>query len=351
MNKIIRYAIISILGLALLAGCGKDEPSPIAPPTNTVTSQIANTPSAAATDTTAPQGPAAPVQDTAAPSTTAPTVVAPTSAAAPTDTAVSAQPVEAAAIVNGQPIPLADYEAQVALAEASFSRQMSYVDKDERAAALGQVHRQVLDWMIDQMLIEQAATRLGIVVEDAVVEAEFAKAKGSDASQFAKWLKDNGLTEETFRERLRSELLGTKMRDAVTEYLPGKIEQVRLRHILVASAEEANSILRQIRTNDDFVRMAQQHSLDLGTRDSGGELGFYPRGVLSPEIDRVAFNMVVGQISDVIGTAFGYHIIQVLERDAQREVSPEMSIALQQQAFMDWLSAERARAAIEYIVE
>ena len=65
-------------------------------------------------------------------------------------------------------------------------------NKEEREAAVRQVHRQVLDWMIDQMLIEQAAARLGIVMDDAAVEAEFAKARGNDANQFAKWLKDLG---------------------------------------------------------------------------------------------------------------------------------------------------------------
>jgi len=60
---------------------------------------------------------------------------------------------------------------------------------------------------------------------------------------------------------------------------------------------------------------------------------------------------VVGQISDVISTAFGYHIIQVLERDPQHPVSPEMAIALQQQAFMDWLAAERTKSSIEYLVD
>lgn len=127
------------------------------------------------------------------------------------------------------------------------------------------------------------------------------------------------------------------------------MEQVHLRHILVASEQEARQILAQIKTNDDFVRLAKLHSIDMGTRESGGDLGFYPRGVLSPEIDRVAFNIVVGQISDVIQTSFGYHIIQVLERDPAREVTEEMMLALRQEAFMSWLEAERARAQIEYL--
>ncbi len=63
----------------------------------------------------------------------------------------------------------------------------------------------------------------------------------------------------------------------------------------------------------------------------------------------MAFNIVVGQVSDVIHTSFGYHILQVLERDPAREVTAEMMLALRQEAFMSWLEAERARAQIEYL--
>jgi foldase protein PrsA len=271
---------------------------------------------------------------------------------APASTATVAPQVEAAAMVNGEPIPMSEYEAQVALAEAAFRRQMGNNPQlDDPDAALQQVRRQVLDWMVDQKLMEQAAERLGVSVSPERVDAEFARAQGDNPVQFSEWLEDNGLTAQDFRVKLRAELLGTKMRDTVTEYLPEKMEQVHLRHILVNSRSQAESILDQIHSNEDFVRLAKEYSKDMSTRDNGGDLGFYPRGVLSPEIDRVAFNMVVGQVSDVIQTAFGYHIIQVLERSPQRELTPQMERALRQQMFMDWLAAERAKAEIVYLIE
>ncbi len=360
MNKI-AWWVTSLLCLSLLAGCGGEAVTPIAPAT--ATAATGNTPAVAATDTTAPStaAPSTAAPDTAATlarpttaNTTAPTAAPVTTAptiAAPTNTAVSAAPGEAAAIVNGEALPLADYEAQVALAHGSFNAQMAYANKDEQKAAAAQLRYQVLEWMIDEMLIQQAANNLGIVVDEALVEAEFAQAKGDDAAAFAKWLQDNNLTEESFREQIRSELLGAALLEAVTEFLPEKMEQVRLRHILVASESEAREILSQIKSPNDFTRLAQQYSLDLGTAESGGDLGFYPRGVLAPELERVAFGMVVGQVSDVVSTTYGYHIIQLLERDPQRELSPEMTVALQQQAFTDWLAAERARATIEYLVD
>jgi len=254
--------------------------------------------------------------------------------------------------VNGQPVPLVEYQTQVALAEAFFKKQeMPGLSAAEKEAALRQVRRQVLDWMIDQLLIEQTAVRMGARVSEAQVDAEFAKAKGNDPAQFERWLKENGLTAESFKAKLHSELLGAAVRDAVTSYIPSRMEQVCVRHILVSSENEARQILRQIKSNEDFTRLAKQYSKDMGTRETGGDLGFYPRGVLSPEIDKVAFSLVVGQISDVIRTNFGYHIIQVTQRDLAREITPEMMIALRQEAFMHWLEAERAKAKIEYLIE
>lgn len=372
MKKILVYSmILFLLCSAVFSGC-KDkktpEPTPALtalptdtalPATPTTTSPVPTvapsetaTPAAAEITPTATQAVATEPTATSVPSWT-PTSLPVVETPSPTPIATSATPkIAAAALVNGEPIPLAEFEQQVMLAESYYRKQAgSKPTGAESIEALRQVRRQVLDWMIDQLLIEQAARRLSITISEEQVETELQKAKGDDAEHFARWLKENGLTGETFRAKLRSELLGAAMRDAVTAYIPSKMEQIRLRHILVGSEAEARQVLRQIRSNEDFARLAKEHSLDMGTRDNGGDLGYYPRGILSPEIEKVAFNLVIGQISDVIQTAFGYHIIQVTDRNLQKEVSPQQMIALRQQAFLDWLLAERAKAKIEYLVD
>lgn len=313
-------------------------------PTATTAAPAAETP-VPATDTAI----AMPTNTAAASATDMPTELSsPTAAMTPTELVAQG---DAAARVNGEALPMADYLAQIDLAQSSFRKQRNPSQGDDTEAALAQVRHQVLEWMIDQMLIEQAAHRMGITVAPDEIEAELVRARGDDPVQFAQWLQANNMTEATFRAKLESELLGAKMRDAVTDYLPEAMEQVQVRHILVDSREEGERLLVQIKSNNDFERLAKAHSLDMGTRENGGNLGYYPRGVLSPEIDRVAFNLVTGQISNVIQTSFGYHIIQVLDRQPERPLATEMLVALRQQAFMDWLAAERGRAEIEYLVE
>ena len=372
LKKTLLFLLICCISLATLAGCKKEadptaEPDPTAPAIATQAASDTATlvvkepvATAAAANPTATTAATNPTVATAAsgPTATAGSASAPTKEAAmPTTTPVPADPtvpvgppVAAAALVNGRPIPLGDYEAQVALATESFTKHAGASGADG-AAALQQVRRQVLSWLVDQEIIEQAAERLHVVISDEMIDQEVAKVRDNDPAQFARWLQDNGLTEEGFREKLREELVGTEVRNAVTEYLPTHMEQVRLRHILLGSRSEAENVLKQIKSVDDFENLARLYSQDMGTRETGGDLGFYPRGVLSPEIDRVAFNLVLGQISDVIQTSYGYHIVQIMERSAQREVPEAMLLALRQQAFMDWLEAERGRTEIEYLID
>jgi len=82
------------------------------------------------------------------------------------------------------------------------------------------------------------------------------------------------------------------------------------------------------------------------TRGSGGDLGYIPRGVMSPALDEVAFSLQVGEYSGVISCETGLHIIQVTEVDARRTVSDAYWPAVQQRAFDDWLARRRAEATI-----
>ena len=296
------------------------------------------------------------------PSSTSIPTSAPTSAAvlAPTETQVPTLPVDtptatitiaAAALVNGQPIPLDEYETQVSLAMATLSQQQSFdQNTEEGRAALVQLRRQVLDWMIDQVLIDQAAAREGISIPEDKVEAEMTRLIGDDTAKFEEWLKANKLTRESFKAQLRRELLGAALQEHVVGSLPPVVEQVHARHILVMSEAEAMDILIKLRAGEDFAALAKQYSQDRGSRDMGGDLGFFPRGVMPAEIEAVAFALAPGQTSGIVKTNFGYHIIQVVEKDPSRKVSDEMLAAWRQRTFMQWLELQRASATIEYLI-
>ena len=104
-------------------------------------------------------------------------------------------------------------------------------------------------------------------------------------------------------------------------------EQVRVRHILIdarscEAEKQSAQLLEQARApGADFVALAQQHSQDPGSARRGGDLGFFERGKMAPEFDKAAFSLTrPGEVSDVVRTQFGYHIIRLEERrPASRE--------------------------------
>ena len=258
--------------------------------------------------------------------------------------------VSAAAVVNGQLIPLLEYETQVALALDYLSQQQNFdTDTEEGKASLVQLRRQVLNWVIDQALIEQAADREGIHVSQEELEAEIARLTGDDLAKFEEWLQANGLTHDSFRSQLHRELIGAALQERLVGSLPSTVEQVHARHILVMSEAEAMEVLIKLRSGESFATLAQQYSRDMGSRDIGGDLGFFPRGVMLPEIEATAFALQPGQKSGVLKTVFGYHVIEVVQRDPAREVPEEMLAAYRKRTFLKWLDSERAAATIRYL--
>jgi parvulin-like peptidyl-prolyl isomerase len=286
---------------------------------------------------------------TSVPTLPAQQTAVPTSPVTPANT--PAQAANAAALVNNQPVSLQEYEAQVALAVSALSDQQSFDPQTtEGQAALLQLRRQILDSMIDQTLIEQAAAREGVVVPMEKVEAEMNRLIGDDPVKFDDWLKTNDMTRESFKAQLQHQLLSAAFQEYIVGSSAPEVEQVHVRHILVTTEAEAMDVLVKLRAGESFATLAQEYSQDRATKDQGGDLGFFPRGIMPVEIEQVAFALDPGQVSGIVESDFGYHIIEVLEKDPKRQLSEEMLTAWRQNKFLEWLEAQRATAKIEYLV-
>jgi parvulin-like peptidyl-prolyl isomerase len=345
-RRLILFGLLILL-LALTAACRQE------PPTG-----AAETPPAG--EIAAPQEEAAAVP-TAIPS---PTSVPPT----PTPT----EPM--AALVNGQPVFLADYDRELARyvqateageqggggAEETPQAESEVVEVVPEADATPEVdHRtQVLDALIERELILQAAAAAGVIVDPTAVETriEELRASAGEAGNFDAWLEANLYTEEEFREALAAEMVTVQMVDLVTAAVPQTIEQVRARYIQVNDLALAQDLINRIRNGDDFAFLAQQNSLDRVTGENGGDLGFFaPGSLLVGEVEAAAFALQPGETSDVI-TATGtdglpiYYIVQVTERDPNRAVTADMRYSMLQQTFGAWLDTLWSQATIERFV-
>ncbi|MGC8827210.1 MAG: SurA N-terminal domain-containing protein, partial [Anaerolineae bacterium] len=203
--------------------------------------------------------------------------------------------------VNGQAIGRQEFERQVARFEAAMIGQ-GYDFSGEAGKELDQqIRRQVLEAMIDEMLITQAAQAAGVTVTDEVVQQRLQNdiaAVGSEEA-FRAWLSQNGMTMEEYQAMTRSTIITEEMVRRLANTLPQTMPQVHVRQILVATEAEAQALRQQLEAGVDFAELARAHSLDESTRGQGGDLGFVPlgEGVLLPAVEEAVKGLSAGQIA------------------------------------------------------
>jgi len=277
----------------------------------------------------------------------------PSATATPVPPTATVEP-ELAARANGEPIYAADYQAELERYEASLRARDIDPSSQEGQEKLAQAREQLLDVMIEQVLIEQAAQKAGVEVTVAEVDQYMqdmaAEAGGEEA--FRAKLEAWGETYEGAKQEVRAQLIGMAMTERVVSDVPQSTEQVHARHILVDTVEEARSLHAQLEAGADFVALARAHSQDTSTRENGGDLGYFPRGILvASEVEEAAFSLQPGQFSDVVSSTLGYHIVQVVERDPDRSISPENVQLLREKAVQEWIRGLWAQAEVDRFVE
>lgn len=257
----------------------------------------------------------------------------PTEVPSPTPT-----PQPLALVVNGEGVPLAEYEASLKqLQEAQAQMGLTSTPEEQR--------RMVLDDLIAATLLAQAAFKEGFTLDDAALDeqiAALAQQRGG-MSALQDWMSRMGYDEASFRSALRRSLAAAWMRDTIAAQVPERAEQVHARQILLMTPETAQQVLNQIRAGANFATLAFGYDLT-----TGGDLGWFPRGYLTqPAVEEAAFALQPGEVSEIIQTELGYHILQVLERETDRPLSPDARLTLQRKALEAWLQQARSQAQIE----
>ncbi|NOY98523.1 MAG: hypothetical protein GXP40_04870 [Chloroflexi bacterium] len=250
----------------------------------------------------------------------------------------TATSVPMAAIVNDEGITMVEFQAELERFQASQTALGNDLPADEAG-------QRVLDDLIDQVLLAQGARAAGFELDEAVLQSRLdalaEKAGGADA--LSTWQADHGYTSETFRLALRRAIEAAWMRDQIISAVPSTAEQVHVQQILLYNEDTAREVQTQLTSGADFDTLAATY--DPVTR---GELGWFPRGyLLEPKIEEAAFALQAGQVSDVIVTDVGFHIIMLVEREMQHPLSPDAYLTLQDRALMDWLRQQRTQSTIE----
>jgi parvulin-like peptidyl-prolyl isomerase len=251
--------------------------------------------------------------------------------------------------VNGQFVLLEEYEARLAEYEAMGG---NVSEGSEAPRNLTQVGHDVLESMIDLVLVEQAAAFMGLTVEDeevvARVKADIEAGGGQVA--FDDWLVATGKTEESYVRLVRQSMVTQRVMDAIASGVAHEFEQVHARHIAVQTEEEAQAIADSLAEGAGFAAVARELSQDDATREVGGDLGWFSRGLVEPELEEAAFALQPGEVSQPVFYGDAYHVVQVVEREAERRLPQELRARLVLAAFEEWLDEERYKADIQRLV-
>ena len=272
-------------------------------------------------------------------------------AVATVDAAEQKQPaLEKAAVINGTVITKNEYNREVNLFVDRMARQGRPIDDSQ----LANIKSEILDSLINRELLYQESQKTGIVVQPREMADELTAIKKRFASEdeFKKAISRMDLTEATLTAQIEKRLAIQKLIDkqvadkiVVTDVeskqyytanpqlfkQPG---EVRASHILIKldpAADEAkkaeaqtkiNMIQQKLRNGEDFAELAKTSS-EGPSSVKGGDLGFFKRGQMVKPFEDAAFALEPNEVSEIVQTRFGYHIIKVVDKKPERTVDYE----------------------------
>lgn len=257
---------------------------------------------------------------------------------------VSAELPDVVARINGDAISRTDLESALAQMQARVGQPVPAEQRDR-------VLRSVLDQLIAfRLLVQESATR-NIAVPEADLDARLTEIRSQFQSDdaFQQALGQRKLTLDGLRTSVRHGMQVDRMLDAEAAGAPvtpqqveefytshpsefAQGERVRASHILIRVPQNADAgareparakaagILKDVKGGQDFAALAREHSEDPGTAQAGGDLGYFERGQMVGAFEEAAFALAPAQMSDLVETQYGFHIIKVDDKQPARTI-------------------------------
>jgi hypothetical protein len=214
-----------------------------------------------------------------------------------------------AAIVNIlQIIKLNDFDKEVEFIKKLYSTEVSESQRinfstPDGEKKLKEFKQKILDSLIENQVIESLAAKYKQTASSVEIDDLY--------KQYEQIYGKEKLAEiPDVRNKVKVQVLRKKLEDKV-------IVQIRARQILVSTQAKADAILKQLKEGASFEELARKESEDKNSKDAGGDLGFFSRGQMVKEFEDAAFALKVGEISGIVKTRYGFHLIKVEERKGQ----------------------------------
>lgn len=262
------------------------------------------------------------------------------------------------------------------------------IPPDQMEAILPKLWHQALENLINLRLLTQEADRKNIQQDNEAIDKKIAQISNRfpDHEKFKEQLSTLGLSEEKFRneigESLRIEKLLKNEPEQDLEVSEKDIEdfyrdnpenfqmpeRIQASHILIKvdsedtpeikeqKRQKLSDIREEIKNGADFAQLAREHS-DCPSKSRGGDLGLFERGRMVKPFEDVAFQLEVGEVSDIVETQFGFHLIKLTDRQetqvmplekAREKIKSHLNRQKQEEAIKDYLMKLRSEAKIDY---
>ena len=213
------------------------------------------------------------------------------------------------------------------------------------------VQEQILDNLIMEEVIKQDAISKDIKVDEAKVDEVYKSFQDqlTEDDEIKKFYDEQEIDETFIKKQFEMNILmqehqarvledlGLNEATKVDELLKDYIVEVSAQHILIMPDEaeddkvkadadakaKAEEVLAKVKAGEDFGELAKEYSQDPGSAENGGELGYFVRGTMVQEFEKASFELNEGEISDLVKTDYGYHIIKVLDKKNLEDIKAE----------------------------
>ncbi len=244
-----------------------------------------------------------------------------------------------AAIVDGHVVKYSDWQTEVKAV-------VLWSAKQKASTSVAKIERDVLEKQIYDVLLSNLARRYDI----EITQDDLNKKIGEIATQVG----DQQKLEQNIRDYFNWDMAQFTRYIVRSEVLQEKLADIAKNEKVIKEAEkEAKAVLRKVKKGDrSFEELAQEYSDDKTSAQNGGELEWFPRGVMVKEFEDAAFSLKVGETSDLIKTQYGYHIIVVEERtveDKEKGIQEQVRakhILIAPETFSEFLNRYRNQAKV-----
>ncbi len=244
-----------------------------------------------------------------------------------------------------------------------------------------QLKASIVNYLVQNEIIKQQAAEMGVTVTDKQIAERMDQIVEQVGGQkkLDKLLGEQAVTMAELEEQLKAQMLQEAVQKKVNDSVkvtdedmkayfedPKNEEQfvvaesVDARHVLVkskADAEKAQKLLAADNSDANWKKVAKEYSTDPGSKNSGGDLGNFPKGRMVPEFEEAAFALEIGEVSAPVKSQFGWHVIEVTKKtpgstqsfeEAKATIEQQLKFQEQATAWEDWLKQAKEDADVVY---